>query len=80
MNLEFARRNRKIILLLAVTPVKPKSKQGYIFLSEATQYCEYSIEYLSLIAKRGKLAAGKLNRNWMTTREAIENYIRDLEK
>jgi Fic family protein len=67
-----------IIYLQAVTPVQPKSKQGYISLSEATNYCNYSLEYLSLLARKGKLPAVKLNRNWMTTREAIENYIQEL--
>lgn len=68
-----------IIYLQAVTPVKPNSKQGYITLNEATKYCDYSMEYLSLLARRGKLPAVKLNRNWMTTREAIENYIQELK-
>ncbi|MBK7056078.1 MAG: Fic family protein [Leptospiraceae bacterium] len=69
-----------IIYLQAVTPVKPKSKQGYISLSEATKYCDYSMEYLSLLARKGRLPAVKLNRNWMTTREAVENYIAELGK
>lgn len=68
-----------IIYLQALVPVKPNSKQGYISLNEATKYCDYSMEYLSLLARRGKLPAVKLNRNWMTTREAIETYIKELK-
>ncbi len=66
-----------IIYLQALTPIKPNSKQGYISLSEATKYCNYSLEYLSLLARKGKLEAVKLNRNWMTTREAIETYVKE---
>lgn len=68
-----------IIYLQSIRPVKSNNKQGYITLSEATKYCDYSLEYLSLLARKGKLPAVKLNRNWMTTREAIENYIKELK-
>jgi Fic family protein len=66
-----------IIYLQAIIPVQSKSKQGYISLNAATKYCNYSLEYLSLLARKGKLPAVKLNRNWMTTREALENYIHE---
>jgi len=49
--------------------------QGYISLKEATRYCPYSMEYLSLLARQGKLPSVKFERNWMTTREAIEDYL-----
>lgn len=66
-----------LIYLHAFQPTKNKSyeKQGYISLSEATKYCPYSQEYLSLIARRGKLNAVKFQRNWMTTRDAIKEYM-----
>jgi Fic family protein len=64
-----------IIYLNSVKPVSTKTElQGYITLKEATKYCDYSLEYLSLLARKGKLPAVKFQRNWMTTREAIENY------
>lgn len=64
-----------IIYLNSVKPVSKKTElQGYITLKEATKYCNYSLEYLSLLARKGKLPAVKFQRNWMTTREAIENY------
>lgn len=50
-------------------------KQGYITLKEATNYCNYSLEYLSLLARTGRLSAVKFNRNWMTTIQAIETYL-----
>lgn len=64
-----------IIYLHSIEPISTrKGHQGYISLKEATQYCDYSLEYLSLLARKGKLPAVKFQRNWMTTREAIEDY------
>lgn len=49
-------------------------RQAYITLKDATQYCPYSLEYLSLLARTGKLPAVKFDRNWMTTRDAVETW------
>lgn len=57
-----------------------KEKQGYISLQEATKYCDYSQEYLSFLARSGKLSAIKFGRNWMTTREAVNEYLRTHKK
>lgn len=35
----------------------------------------YGAEYISLLARQGKIDAYKEGRNWLTTRAAIENYI-----
>jgi uncharacterized LabA/DUF88 family protein len=53
--------------------------QEYISLQEATKYCPYSQEYLSLRARQGKLKALKIGRNWVTTREWIEDYLKKVE-
>jgi hypothetical protein len=47
----------------------------YISLQEATKYCNYSQEYLSLRARQKKLKAIKTKKDWMTTREWLEKYI-----
>jgi Fic family protein len=66
-----------VIYLYSLQPVVLEdARQGYISLKEATRYCDYSIEYLSLLARKGNLPAIKFQRNWMTTREAIESYVR----
>ncbi len=66
-------------LIIYLNSIKPETEktghQGYISLKEATKYCDYSLEYLSLLARQGKIPAVKFNRNWMTTREAIESYL-----
>jgi hypothetical protein len=35
----------------------------------------YGQEYISLLARKGKIDTYKEGRNWLTTREAIANYI-----
>ena len=52
----------------------------YISLQEATKYCKYSQEYLSLRARQGKLKAIKLGRNWVTKKEWIEEYLARVEE
>ena len=47
----------------------------YISLQEAARLCSYSQEYLSLRARQGKLKALKLGRNWVCTKEWLQEYI-----
>ncbi|EIA07180.1 filamentation induced by cAMP protein Fic [Flavobacterium frigoris PS1] len=35
----------------------------------------YGQEYISLLARKEKIDVYKEGRNWLTTREAVENYI-----
>jgi hypothetical protein len=64
-------------LIIYLNSVEPDLKENKMFipLKEAARYCEYSQEYLSLLARKGKIAAVKIQRNWMTTKEAIEEYL-----
>ncbi|MCW5201401.1 Fic family protein [Desulfobulbus sp. US4] len=68
---------RSLILYLnSIEPDQTEEKM-FITLKEAARYCDYSPEYLSLLARKGRLAAVKMNnKDWMTTKEAIEEYIR----
>lgn len=71
------------LYLEAVEPIKTKEsaeETEYISLKEATKYCDYSQEYLSLLARRGKLEAIKIGRNWVTTRKAIKEYTEKIKK
>jgi hypothetical protein len=45
-----------------------------VLLREAAVDSPYSQEYLSLLARTGRLEAVKRGRNWYTTRRAIESY------
>jgi len=53
----------------------PDTKRKYISLKEASESCDYSQEYLSLRARQGKLKAVKFGRNWVTTKEWLEEYL-----
>ena len=47
-----------------------------ISLAEAAKYSPYSAEYLSLLARKGKLEAIKMSRDWFTTKEIILEYVK----
>ncbi len=49
-------------------------------LREAAELTPYSQEYLSLLARTGKLEAIKRGRNWVTTRQALERYLESVGK
>lgn len=51
----------------------------YISLAEAAKATPYSQDYLSLLARKGKIDAVKLGRNWMTTKKAISDYMKSRE-
>ena len=55
-------------------------KPKYISLQEATKYCDYSQEYLALRARQGKLKSVKLGRNWVTTKEWLLDYIKEVNE
>lgn len=46
-----------------------------ISISEAARHTPYSGEYLSLLARKGRLKAVKISRDWLTTREAVLEYV-----
>lgn len=63
------------IWLNAVSTGKQAEKRGFISLKEAATQTEYSFEYLSLLARKGRLGAVKLRRNWVITQEALDEYL-----
>lgn len=54
----------------------------YLTLAEAAKISRngYSEEYLSLLARNGKIGAIKFGRNWKITRDALEEYEQEQEK
>jgi Fic family protein len=75
---DFMGRSIERSLLIYLNAIKSKDdvedKYGYISLQEASKMCNYGVEYLSYLARTGRLSAVKIRRNWMTTREAIMEY------
>ena len=54
---------------------KPSSKTDLISLSQAARLTPYSQEYLSLLARKGRLPALKRGRSWVASRKDIEEYL-----
>ena len=74
--------SRLTLYLEACTPrtVPPAVEDEWIPLREAAQGTHYSQEYLSLLARRGRLEAIKRGRNWYTSRRAVAAYQRSVEE
>lgn len=53
---------------------------GFMSLAEASKGTRYSQEYLSLLARRGRIEAHKLGRNWFLKREALDRYIKNRKR
>ena len=66
-------------IYIILTKMQEEISNKYISLYEAEKYCPYSQEYLSLRARQGKFRAVKIGRNWLTTREWVEEYIAKIE-
>lgn len=55
----------------------PGNDKEYVEISNLAQEpnMPYGQEYISLLARMGKIDAYKEGRNWLTTREAFEDYM-----
>lgn len=49
--------------------------KGLISLQEAAQICKLSQSHLRLLVRKGDLQGWKIGRNWVTTQEAIDEYL-----
>ncbi|MDP8258622.1 MAG: Fic family protein [Candidatus Aadella gelida] len=82
--LNFIGRSIERSLTMWLEMLKPANKQNpeskYKPIREIYKNTPYSQEYLSLLARRGKLEAVKYGRNWHTSREAIKKYMKDQKK
>lgn len=70
-----------ILYLAACTPqnAPPETPETWIRLAEAAEGTPYSQEYLSLLARKGRLEAIKRGRIWYTTRQAVKAYQESVE-
>lgn len=57
-----------------------KGGSEYISLAEAAKNTPYSQEYLSLLARKGRIEAIKIGRNWHIKKEALEDYMKAKKK
>lgn len=72
--------NRSLdIYLKVLTPIS-KKRERFFSLSEISRQTPYSAKYLNLLVRQGKLEAHKEGRIWLTTKEAVERYIKNRER
>lgn len=65
---------------LYLVSIKPDSERGHLLkLAKAAQDVPYTQEYLSLLARRGKIAAVKIGKDWHVSLEALETYTRSVK-
>ncbi len=69
------------LYLEACMPVNaaPSPEAEWIPLREAAEGTPYSQEYLSLLARTGRIEAVKRGRVWYTTRELVEQYRQSIQ-
>lgn len=60
--------------LKTLTPATTKQEK-FISLAEISKTTNFSAKYLNLLARQGKLEAYKEDRNWLTSKEAVERYL-----
>lgn len=70
------------LYLEACTPqtTPPAADDEWVPLREAAAWTTYSQDYLSLLARTGKLEAIKRGRVWHTSRRAVDTYIASLDE
>ncbi len=71
---------RSLDLYFKVLTPTTKKREKYMSLSELAQQTPYSAKYLNLLVRQGKLEAHKEGRNWFTSKEAINRYIKNRER
>jgi Fic family protein len=60
-------------------PGPPAAEDEWVPLREAAAGTPYSQEYLSLLARTGRLEASKRGRDWYTTRRAVAAYRQSVQ-
>lgn len=64
------------IYLKTLTPATVKQEK-FVSLAEISKTTNFSAKYLNLLARQGKLEAYKEGRNWLTSKEAVERYLKN---
>lgn len=66
---------------LYLSAVEPTSGETRLLtLADAVKLSPYSQEYLSLLARRGLIAATKIGKNWHVTPEALDEYLKSRKR
>ncbi len=71
---------RSMTIYLKAFKSSSTSKEHLISLSSLAQNSKFSEKYLNLLARSGKLEAHKEGRNWLSSKQALENYLLNRER
>ena len=71
---------RSLDIYLKTLSPSSKKREKFLPLSEISKKTPYSQKYLNLLVRQGKLEAHKEKRNWLTTVEAVERYIKNRKR
>ena len=47
-----------------------------VSIAQVVKQTPYSAEYISLLARRGRIPAIKITRDWLTTHQAVSLYVK----
>lgn len=67
------------VYLKAVTP-SAEMKEKFLLLSEISKNSPFTAKYLNLLVRQGKLEAFKQGRNWLTSKEALQKYLKNRKR
>lgn len=65
---------------LYLAPKKPSKKEEFLPLAKLTSGTPYSAEYLSLLARKGRIDAIKEGKTWKSTKKIISTYLKEQGK
>ena len=71
---------RTIDIYLKVLTPQQKTREKFILLSELANKTRFTEKYLNLLARTGKLSSHKEGRNWLSSEEALKNYLRNRDR
>lgn len=71
---------RSLNLYLKFLRPKQKKNDKYISLEELAKFAPYSSAYLRKLATQGKLEAFKEGRNWLSSKQALKDYMESIGK
>ena len=71
---------RSLDIYLKILTPKEKKKERFMALSQLSKGTKFSPKYLNLLVRTGKLEAHKEGRVWVSSKEALERYLKGRER
>ena len=70
-------KNGSFVSVPAAKPYEVKP-QGFLSLAQASEITGYHQDYLSALARSGKLSATKIGRNWVVSQQALDKLLSEV--